>query len=34
MSDSQETLSVTRVSHAIDRIEVTFDDPNSVANPI
>lgn len=32
MSDSQETLPVTRVSHAIDRIEVTFDDSNLVAN--
>jgi len=23
---------VTRVSHALDRIDVTFDDPNLVAN--
>ena len=23
---------MTRVSHAIDRIDVTFDDPNLVAN--
>ena len=29
---TQEALSVTRVSHALDRIEATFDDPNLVAN--
>ena len=29
---NQEALSVTRVSHVIDRIEATFDDPNLVAN--
>jgi hypothetical protein len=28
----EETLSVTRVSHALDRIAATFDDPNLVAN--
>jgi hypothetical protein len=27
-----EALVVSRVSHSIDRIEVTFDDPNLVAN--
>jgi len=27
-----EALVVGRVSHSIDRIEVTFDDPNLVAN--
>src|SRR3954462_7088503 len=32
-SKNQETLSVTRVSHALDRIDATFDDPNLVANP-
>jgi hypothetical protein len=28
----EETLPVTRVSHSIDRIDATFDDPNLVAN--
>jgi hypothetical protein len=32
VSPPQETLSVPRVSHAIDRVEVSFDDPNLVAN--
>jgi hypothetical protein len=29
----QEALSVSPVSHGIDRIGVTFDEPNLVANP-
>ena len=28
----RSTLSGTRVSHGIDRVEVSFDDPNLVAN--
>ena len=32
LQPGQEALPVTRVSHGIDRIEVTFDEPNLVAN--
>ncbi len=32
MSPHREALSVSRVSHGIDRVSVSFDDPNLVAN--
>ena len=32
VDQAQEALPVTRVSHGIDRIDATFDDPNLVAN--
>jgi hypothetical protein len=32
LSTTREALSVGRVSHAADRLRVTFDDPNLVAN--
>ena len=31
-SPAQKALSVSPVSHALDRVEVKFDDPNLVAN--
>jgi hypothetical protein len=32
IATTEEALSVTRVSHGIDRVAVSFDDPNLVAN--